>query len=63
MECVRTVKETAIMLGVCENTVYNLLKRGDLQRVENNHSKRGRPLTLVSGSSIISYVKKEDCRK
>ena len=63
MECVRTVKETAIMLGVCENTVYNLLKRGKLRRVSNNSSKRGRPLTLVSGNSIVSYIKKEDCRK
>jgi hypothetical protein len=63
MECVRTVKETAIMLGVCENTVYNLLKSGKLQRVENRRSDRGRPLTLISGNSIISYVKEEDCRK
>lgn len=63
MECVRTVKETAIILGVCENTVYNLLKRGKLQRAVNNSSKRGRPLTLVSGNSIVSYIKKEDCRK
>ena len=62
MEYTRTVKETAMMLGVCENTVYNLLRSGKLQRVTNNSSKRGRPITLVSGSSIISYVK-EDRRK
>lgn len=60
MEYVRTVKETATLLGVCENTVYNLLKSGSLQRAPNKSSKRGRPLTLVSGNSIISYIKKEE---
>lgn len=59
----RTVKETAILLGVCENTVYNLLRRGKLQRVPNKSSGRGRPLTLVSSSSIVSYIKKEEMRK
>lgn len=63
MDYTRTVKETAILLGVCENTVYNLLQRGKLQRVPNKGSSRGRPLTLVSGNSIISYIKKEEIKK
>ena len=60
MERYKTVKDTALSLGVTEATVYNLLKRGVLVRGENHKGashKGGRPVTLILTSSIVSYIK------
>lgn len=52
----KSVKEAALALGVCENTVYNLLNRGDLQRAPAAaNGRRGRPETRVTTSSIVEF--------
>ena len=56
-ERVKTVSETKEMLGVDRSTVYNLLQRGDLKRAPSlKREGRGRPVTLVTISSIVNYI-------
>lgn len=55
---VKTVAETMCALGVSRATVYNLLRKGELHRIPNHVSDGGgRPVTLVSVSSIVNYIK------
>ena len=54
----KTVEETMDSLGISRRYVYRLLERGELQRVANHKSStRGRPVTRVSVSSIVNYIK------
>lgn len=54
----KTVAEATEMLGVCKDTIYRLLKNGELERAPSKaQDKRGRPLTMVTVSSIINYIK------
>lgn len=56
-EIVKTVEETATTLGVCKNTVYNLLREGKLQRAPARRGGgKGRPETRVTFSSILEYT-------
>lgn len=56
-ERVKTVSETKEMLGVGRATVYNLLQRGDLKRAPSlKRDGKGRPVTLVTVSSIVNYI-------
>lgn len=56
-ERVKTVPEVTMSLGVSRRQVYRLLEQGKLSRVPNSHSDRGRPVTLISVSSIVNYLK------
>ena len=57
-ERVKTVKETVEMLGVSRSTIYNLLRRGELKRAPSiMKDSRGRPLTRIIASSIVTYIK------
>lgn len=57
-ERAKTVEEAAEMLGVCRDTVYRFLKKGELERAHSKaQDKRGRPLTMVTVSSVINYIK------
>lgn len=54
----KSVEETKEMLGVGRSTVYNLLSRGDLCRAPSKKAGgRGRPVTRVTISSIVEYIK------
>jgi hypothetical protein len=59
MECrVKTIPETELSLGLSRRQIYRLLDRGELQRAgSRSSSQRGRPVTLVSVSSIVNYIK------
>ena len=57
-ERAKTVKETVEMLGVSRSTIYNLLRRGELKRAPSIvKDSRGRPLTRITVSSIVTYIK------
>ena len=54
----KTVAETEEALGVKRDTVYRLLRDGELERVPTPvKSGRGRPATYISVSSIVNYIK------
>ena len=52
----KTVEDTALVLGVCKQTVFNLLRVGELQRAPAQRmSGKGRPITMVTLGSIVEY--------
>lgn len=60
----KTVEETAIALGVCKQTVFNLLRAGKLQRAPAQRvSGKGRPITMVTLSSIVEYRNRRRSKK
>ena len=53
----KTVDETALALGVCKQTVFNLLREGKLKRAPAKKSGgKGRRETGVTFSSILEYT-------
>lgn len=58
------VEETASRLNVCRDTVFNLLKRGDLERARLHTGKRGKPKTVIPAESLGRYLyNREEKRK
>ena len=54
----KTVAETEEALGVKRDTVYRLLRAGELDRVPTPiQSGRATPDTYISVSSIVNYIK------
>lgn len=54
----KTVAETMEALGLSRRCIFKLLERGELQRVASHKtSTRGRPVTRVSVTSIVNYIK------
>lgn len=50
MPALITVAETAETLGVCRQTVWNLIKRGELESVKIGRARR------VKAASVLSLI-------
>lgn len=61
---VKTVDETALSLGICRKTVFNLLKNGELQRAPfRKNGGRGKPTTMVTTVSVTEYRNRRRSKK
>lgn len=51
-----TVDDVAERLGVCRDTVFCMIHRGDLEKRRLHTGKRGKPKTVITSVSLGKYL-------